>query len=224
MLRSARFTPDGKTIVYGAAWGGPPVKLHLVRVESPDSTPLALPPAELFALSKSGEMAISIGHEYTGWIGEGTLARAPVLGGSARETLEHVRAADWSPDGSELAIVRRVDGVDRLEYPPGKVLYTTPGYLSDAPVLAARGPDRVRGPSGVRRRSRRSGGGRSGGEQDRPGEGVRDVPRTRRGRPAETRCGSPPASPRTTWRFGRLMGRAAPASCFRAFHRSSSST
>jgi hypothetical protein len=33
-----------------------------------------------------------------------------------------VKFADWSPDGSDLAVVRRVDGRDRLEYPIGKVL------------------------------------------------------------------------------------------------------
>ncbi len=36
--------------------------------------------------------------------------------------VEGVKFADWSPDGSELAIVRLVDGRDRLEFPVGKVL------------------------------------------------------------------------------------------------------
>jgi sugar lactone lactonase YvrE len=36
--------------------------------------------------------------------------------------VEDVKFADWSPDGAELAIVRRVDGRDRLEFPVGKVL------------------------------------------------------------------------------------------------------
>ena len=45
--------------------------------------------------------------------------------------LEDVRDADWSPDGSQLAIIREAQGKDRLEYPIGKVLYEVPGYLSD---------------------------------------------------------------------------------------------
>jgi len=69
-----------------------------------------------------------------GWMGEGTLARTSLLGGAPREILEHVRSADWSPDGSELAISRRVDGVDRLEYPVGHVLDTTAGYIADVRV------------------------------------------------------------------------------------------
>jgi len=47
----------------------------------------------------------------------------PISGGAPRQVLEYVRFADWSPDGSDLAIVRRVDGRDRLEYPMGKVLF-----------------------------------------------------------------------------------------------------
>jgi dipeptidyl aminopeptidase/acylaminoacyl peptidase len=45
-----------------------------------------------------------------------------------------VSAADWSPDGKELAIVRRVDGLAQLEYPIGRVLYKSAGYISDIRV------------------------------------------------------------------------------------------
>ena len=38
--------------------------------------------------------------------------------------------ADWSPDGSNLAVVRDVGGRNRLEYPIGKVLYETGGWIS----------------------------------------------------------------------------------------------
>ena len=131
MVRAARFAPDGQTIVYGAAWDGPPVKLYLARVDSPDATPISIPPAEILSISRTGEMAVSLGHAYTGWMADGTLARTALLGGSPREILEHVRAADFSPDGSQFAIVRRVGGFDQLEYPAGTVLYKTPGYVAD---------------------------------------------------------------------------------------------
>ncbi len=129
-IRAARFAPDGKTVVFGASWGGQPIKIFQTRVGSPESTPLQLPDAEVLAVSSAGELAISVGHRFRGWIGQGTLARAPLVGGSFREVLDTVRAADWSPDGSELAIVRRVNDRDRLEYPIGTVLYETPGYIS----------------------------------------------------------------------------------------------
>jgi eukaryotic-like serine/threonine-protein kinase len=131
MMRAARFGPDGKTIVYGAAWNGPPVKLYLSRVESAESTALQLPDAELLSVSKTGELAIAVGLTYAGWLGEGTLARAPLLGGAPREIAEHVASADWSPDGSALAIVHRDNTGDRLEYPAGKVLFHTTGWIGD---------------------------------------------------------------------------------------------
>ena len=64
-------------------------------------------------------------------MGEGTLARSSVLGSAPRVMVEHVREAEWTPDGSDLAVVRRVEGLERLELPLGKVLYQTSGYISD---------------------------------------------------------------------------------------------
>jgi hypothetical protein len=45
-----------------------------------------------------------------------------------------VLVADWSPDGSELAVAREVEGVVRLEYPIGTVLYTSEGWISEVRV------------------------------------------------------------------------------------------
>ena len=130
-IRDGRFTPDGQSVIYGAAWNGKPLKIFLARTESPESVPLSLPDARLLSISRSGELAISLGHTYEGWIGEGTLARSSVLGSAPRVMVEHVREADWTPDGSELAVVRRIDGLERLEFPVGKVLYQTSGFISD---------------------------------------------------------------------------------------------
>ena len=58
----------------------------------------------------------------------------PLGGGAPREVLDSVREADWSPDGTELAIIHDVGGRDRLEFPIGKVLYEASGYLSDPRV------------------------------------------------------------------------------------------
>ena len=129
-IRAARFAPDGKTVIYGAAWQGRPIRIFLTRLESAESTPVILPDAELLSVSRSGELAVSIGHQFNGWMGSGTLARAPLLGGGARPVAEGIREADWSPDGSGLAVVRRVEGRERLEFPMGKVLVDTPGYVS----------------------------------------------------------------------------------------------
>ena len=131
---SARFTPEGETVVYAAAWNGQPIRIFLTRLDTPQSTPVGLPDASLLAISSTGELAVSLGHAYQGWMGEGMLARAPLLGGGARPVLEGVRGADWTPDGSRLAIVRRVEGRERLELPAGHVLYETAGYISHVRV------------------------------------------------------------------------------------------
>ena len=60
----------------------------------------------------------------------GTLARVPLAGGAPREVLEDVRDADWSPDGTNLAIVHDVGDRERLEFPIGKSLFETSGWVS----------------------------------------------------------------------------------------------
>lgn len=131
-ILNARFTPDGRTVVYGASWEGAPCRLFTTRPESPDSIALQLPDCEILAISSTGQMAVSLESHWAGrFIWAGTLAQVPLLGaGSPRELLEEVQWADWSPDGSALAIIRSVGGKTRLEFPIGKVLYETAGWIS----------------------------------------------------------------------------------------------
>jgi len=89
----------------------------------------------LLDVSSKGELAILTNARYV-WhrTFRGTLARMPLAGGGPRELMEGVRQAAWSPDGSQLAILREVDGRDRLEYPVGNVLHEVSGYMSDLRV------------------------------------------------------------------------------------------
>jgi len=130
-IRMARFAPDGKNIVYSAAWEGNPIDLFVTRPDSPESRPFGLSKAEVLSISPDGEMAVLLNsHNVDPYTNEGTLARVPLGGGAPREVLEHVQWADWSPDGSNFAVVREFGGLTRLEYPIGKVLYQTGGWLS----------------------------------------------------------------------------------------------
>ncbi|HEX5715443.1 MAG TPA: serine/threonine-protein kinase, partial [Thermoanaerobaculia bacterium] len=61
---TARFAPDGDTIVYGAAWEGASSRIFTVRADRPESVPLALPSADLLAVSKSGDIALSLGRSF----------------------------------------------------------------------------------------------------------------------------------------------------------------
>ena len=86
----------------------------------------------LLAVSSSGELAVLTGARHIAHcVFTGTLARLPLGAEAPRELLDNVRDADWNPDGSALAIIREVGGRDRLEYPIGKVLCESGGYLSD---------------------------------------------------------------------------------------------
>lgn len=86
----------------------------------------------LLAVSSQGELAVLVGAHYVWYrLFTGTLARMPLEGGAPREIQEGVRQADFSPDGSQLAIIREVGGKDRLEYPIGHVLREVSGYMSD---------------------------------------------------------------------------------------------
>ena len=138
-IRMARFAPDGQTIVYGASWEGNPIQIFAARPESPESLLLGLDGAEIMAISGSGEMAVLLNRRLAGtFLSVGTLARMPLTGGGAREILDDVQWADWGPDGVNLAVVRDVSGRNRLEYPIGKVLYETDGWVSH-PRVSPRG-------------------------------------------------------------------------------------
>jgi dipeptidyl aminopeptidase/acylaminoacyl peptidase len=53
----------------------------------------------------------------------GRLDQTPLSGGGALGRSEDVSAADWSPDGSKLAVVRVENERAQIEYPIGRVLY-----------------------------------------------------------------------------------------------------
>jgi Tol biopolymer transport system component len=135
IVLSARFAPDGKTVIYSAAWEGKPLDLFTTRPESPQSQEMLPKGAEVLAISSSGEMLLSLGSRpRDAFLYSGTLARVPLVGGAPREILENVEWADWSPDGSTLAVVHEVDGRKRLEFPLGKVIYEADGWIGNLRV------------------------------------------------------------------------------------------
>jgi len=138
-IRMARFAPDGQTVVYSAAWEGAPVEVFTTRFGTPESHPVGVVGAEIMGISSAGEVALLLGSEQTrSQVHSGTLARMPLVGGAPREVLENVQWADWSPDANQFAVVRDVAGRNRLEYPIGKVLNETGGWISH-PRISRRG-------------------------------------------------------------------------------------
>src|SRR5947208_132637 len=128
---SARFASDGQTVVYAAAWeGAPRPEIFSSRVQGPESKPFGLQNANVLSLSRTGEMLIQLGLRRETWRVTGTLARVPLAGGAPREVLEGVSEADWAPDGATFAVVRDVGPRNRIEFPVGKVLFETTGWVS----------------------------------------------------------------------------------------------
>jgi eukaryotic-like serine/threonine-protein kinase len=132
---NARFAPDGQTVLYSAAPDGNIPDLFVHRPDYPAQQSMGLHDVMLLSISSKGQVAILTHAEFVGQrLFRGTLSEISAGGGAPREVLQDVREADWSPDGTNLAIIRDVGGKDRLEYPVGKVLFETSGYLSDLRV------------------------------------------------------------------------------------------
>ena len=122
---TARFTPDGKNVIYSATWEGAEPELYTVPSDGVAGHPVGIKNARLLAVSSRGELAVALAPtEIANFLAPGNLART--TGDSApKPEIENVQAADFTPDGSALAIVRYVpaDLMCQLEYPIGHVLY-----------------------------------------------------------------------------------------------------
>jgi eukaryotic-like serine/threonine-protein kinase len=136
LVHSARFAPDGKTVIYSAAWEGKPLDLYTTRPESPQSQLLEPRGADVLAVSAGGEMLLALHSKPrdSSFLYAGTLARVPLVGGAPREILNDVEWADWAPDGTNIVIVHEVGGRKRLEFPLGKVLYEADGWVGNPRV------------------------------------------------------------------------------------------
>jgi eukaryotic-like serine/threonine-protein kinase len=123
-INGAAFAPDGQTVVYAAAWEGKAFQLFTTTPQGPESRSLDVDLGDLptlFTVSQKGELAFdSLGPDK-----HPMLHVVPLSGGAPRQVAQDVTWADWSPDGTQLAVVRRQGSKFRIEYPIGKVLYET---------------------------------------------------------------------------------------------------
>ncbi|MBZ5642131.1 MAG: winged helix-turn-helix domain-containing protein [Acidobacteriia bacterium] len=141
-LGPARFTSDGASVVYSAGFSPHPSAIYAQRLGAPGPQQLGIADSTLLAVSPQAELAVlrQGPNSKTGSAhaeGAGTLARVPLNGGAPRDLLPGTDAADWSPSG-ELAVVRQVGDRTRLEFPIGRVLYESPGWI-EAPRFSPSG-------------------------------------------------------------------------------------
>jgi Tol biopolymer transport system component len=128
---AARFAPDGR-IIFTASFDGKPEEVFGKTSASVEPQSLGLTDALLLGVSRSGDLALLLEPRYSrAFSMHGTLARVGGVGGTPRELVEQVEFADWSP-GGELAVVRDSDSAGTVEFPAGKVLFRTPGWISNA--------------------------------------------------------------------------------------------
>jgi Tol biopolymer transport system component len=133
-LDGARFAQDGHAIVYSATWSGDADQLFLA-IPGGDERPIGPAGAGLLAVSRQGELGLSLGRQYLdAFDSAGTLGRMPLLGEAPREVLAGVRAADFTADGQNLVAVRIEGGKATLTLLPDTVLYETPGWIGSPRV------------------------------------------------------------------------------------------
>ena len=116
-IHSAAFTSDGKTIVYSGSFEGKDHELFVTRKEGVESRSLGILHALLFSISPTGEMLIGIPSRNS------TLAQVSLSGGTARDLDENIVAASWTPDGKEMAVIRKKGEKSIVEFPSGKPVY-----------------------------------------------------------------------------------------------------
>jgi DNA-binding winged helix-turn-helix (wHTH) protein len=139
-VSGARIAQGSGNILYAAQWGDEPRRIYEAHAGDPVSRTLGFEGLSLAAVSRVGELAV-MRSDGTMNISGGTLSRVTANGGPIQQVAENIFSVDWSSDGSHLALVRVVAGAQQLEFPEGRVLYHTSGWLSN--VRLAPGDDSV---------------------------------------------------------------------------------
>ena len=133
---SARFAPDEQSVVYAGAWNGGASEIFVASREFPAPKALGIAPGDLLDVSRDGEMALMLAAQFyeSRERNSGRLARAHMSGATApRELLDDVASAAWLPDGA-LAVARETEGLRVVEFPIGRRVHATAGWVSSLRV------------------------------------------------------------------------------------------
>ena len=94
--------------------------LYMTRTEGVESRALDVVNQDILSVSSAGMLVL---------LPNNVLAQVPLTSGSPRELYTNVTGAAWFPDGTKMAIARKVSGKSTLEFPPGNVIYESPDNL-----------------------------------------------------------------------------------------------
>lgn len=137
-INSARFAPNGETIVFSADWNGGVAELFAMDLETGDLRSTGTTNARVLSISAAGEIAAALDPKAEGYLSRATLIKSSLEGGKPSPQLNEIQWAEWHPsrtdesligDEQYLAVVRGENGRIRLEYPIGNVIYETHGWL-----------------------------------------------------------------------------------------------
>ena len=140
VIKSAKFLPDGETIVFSADWEGGVSELYTMSLKTKETRQLGIKNTEIFSISSAGDMAIALKPgDWNGFSSKATLAKLTLSGGLPLKLSEDIQWADWHPsknaqsslsDEQFLAVVRDGNGRNCLEFPIGNVIFETGGWIS----------------------------------------------------------------------------------------------
>lgn len=132
IIHGARFSPDGRSVLYASTWAGQPWQMHINHLDTLEERAIGPRDAQILAVAPNGDLALGLDIPFRAWRFTycGTLARAPQMGAlTPKVELEGVEWADIGSDGT-MAVVRVQDGRCQLEYPAGTVRMVSDGWIS----------------------------------------------------------------------------------------------
>ncbi|HEY1951115.1 MAG TPA: winged helix-turn-helix domain-containing protein [Bryobacteraceae bacterium] len=124
IVRSARFLPGSEGAIYSVKETGRQWRTAVVHLDGSGSHPLDFAAGLLASVSRQGKLAL---FAQSSSEAEGTIRLSSVSQTSdlIQTLAEGTRAADWLPDGRELAAVREHGAETLVEFPLGHVVYSS---------------------------------------------------------------------------------------------------
>ena len=137
VINNARFIRGSSEIEYSAAWNGQPSHIYRATVSSPEAKDAGFGTAWLASVSPAGDVALFKPSKDADNLDFEVVSSR---GAERRAWPDHVKGADWSPNGSLCLLIEK-DSIYSVEYPAGHKLYTSRGWI-DGLRVAPQG-DRV---------------------------------------------------------------------------------
>ncbi len=129
-ISCARFTPDGKHVLYSAAWQDGVSHLFETDGMGPAAKDLGYGEAVLQSVSPTGSLAFWKKQDVSS---DMVLSEVTQPGAEPHVLSRSYWAVDYGPNGA-LCFIKRQDSRTVVEFPPGHEVYGTTGWISNARI------------------------------------------------------------------------------------------